>query len=256
MFAPPPDPAVEKTGADDTAGEGGATTRDACAEASSVNYGAAPDPFFSSDLQSPVMCMDPERVALYRSLGFIVGLAVRTGVPLPSFRLTAAWWMLVANESISTVDDFTARKEWATTRGGERGESKTSSVPGLRPSSPDEALSADTARERSPHSVVARVLAAFDRLEEVGPAREELEELFADARFVAPLSNGHVVELLPGGENLETRRCLTSNTCPYLPARRFPIIWSVLFRKVLIGGNSWSTDDVIHGRHVTFNQKD
>ena len=48
------------------------------------------------------------------------------------------------------------------------------------------------------------MLAALERIGGTGAGNEQLEKVLADARFVAPLSNGHMVELVPGGERAKS----------------------------------------------------
>lgn len=185
--------------------------------------GATPDPFFASSYRSPSIYMDPARVLCYRSLGLIVGLAVRTGVPLPSLRLSPTWWMLVTGETASLVDDVVA------TAGVKRAEPLLAApegekTPGVSSEAAAATAAGDVTRTRHDHSCLdeagsvaksasdtARgsisaldgVLAALGRIRESGSGKDELEKVLADARFVAPLSNGQMVELLPGGESQE-----------------------------------------------------
>lgn len=128
--------------------------------------------------------MDPGRVALYRSFGFIVGLAVRTGVTMSLSHLSPKWWMLVSNDVSSSEDNAAAV-------GGGRASRATSKA----------AVSSNLTQETPPQSAIDGVLTSFSRLEEAGLGKEEIDEILVDARFVAPLSNGHVTELLPGGED-------------------------------------------------------
>lgn len=173
----------------------------------SMDCGAAPDPLFSSNLHVPSVHVDPGRVALYRSLGFIAGLAVRTDVPLPILRtLTRRWWMLVAREDnvvADLVEEDGARPAMSM---GERVFGKAYGLlrmKAARPSSyTDGASSSPLGRYGSSgDGVVDRVLADLGRLGEAEPGSQEgVDELLADARFVVPLSNGQMVELLPGGK--------------------------------------------------------
>lgn len=160
--------------------------------------GWGPNPLFTSNRLSP-LCMDPGRVTLYRSFGFIVGLAVRTGVTLPLSHLSPKWWMLVSNDVSSSVQNASA------TRGECSPQATTSKVAGVTKSRPicaDAADSPNLSQETAPpQSAIDEVLMSFSRLEEAGLEKEEIDEILADARFVAPLSNGHVTELIPGGED-------------------------------------------------------
>lgn len=151
--------------------------------------------------------MDPARLALYRSLGFIAGLAVRMRVPLPMLRLTAHWWMLVANEPTAIVDKVAGGAEWTTPvllAKGERASrsaNESTAVAKSQLSCTDNVLLSPLTEEKSPSDVVDGVIAALGQLEEEGPGQERLDEVLTDARFVAPLSNGQVTELIPGGES-------------------------------------------------------
>lgn len=149
--------------------------------------GLVPNPLFTSKAMSPV-CMDPGRVALYRSLGFIVGLAVRTGVPLPLSHLSPKWWMLVS-DSASSPDDSAAA------RGKAAGLTRSRSI------CSEEASFSSLSNGTRFHPAIDGVFTSLGRLAEVGLAKEETEEILTDAKFVAPLSNGQVAELLPGGES-------------------------------------------------------
>ncbi|CAM9356733.1 unnamed protein product [Ectocarpus sp. 12 AP-2014] len=141
-----------------------------------------PNPYFTSRGLSPV-CMDPERVSLYRSFGFIVGVAVRTGVPLPLSHLSSQWWMLVSN--------------------GECPSAVTESAPGvtrtLADSSGTVLLRSNATKEAPPQYKIDGVLSALSHLVEAGLKQEEMDEVLADARFVAPLSSGNSAELVRGG---------------------------------------------------------
>ena len=149
--------------------------------------GLVPNPLFTSKGLSPV-CMDPGRVALYRSLGFVVGLAVRTRVPLPLSHLSPKWWMLVS-DGASSFDEPSA------TRG------KTSGLTTVSSSvCPEEASASYRSNETPVYPAIDGVFASLGRLAEAGLAKEEIEEILTDAKFVAPSSNGQVTELLPGGE--------------------------------------------------------
>lgn len=180
---------------------------------SPLDEGAVPDPTFTSNTagSAPAVCMDPIRLEYYRSFGFVVGLAVRTGVaPLPLPRLAPRWWMLVAEDEISA-------------RGGLEGSGTPAHVSqaackpdATKRSEVSEGWGASSSRlpradQRSAPSgstAVDVVLATLRRLQEGGAAvvtrqqQQRLDEILADARFVGPLSNGQVVELLPGGEAL------------------------------------------------------
>lgn len=155
-----------------------AATKANCVEA------VVPNPLFTSKGMSPV-CTDPGRVSLYRSLGFIVGLAVRTGVPMPLSHLSPKWWMLVS-DSASSFE-----------------ESRAVEAPGLTTSRsvcPEEASSSSLLNGTSLHPAIDEVFTSLGRLAEAGLAKEEIEEILTDAKFVAPLPNGQVTELQPGGE--------------------------------------------------------
>lgn len=157
-----------------------------------VDQDAVPNPLFVSS----GMCMDPGRISLYRSFGLIAGLAVRTGVPLPLSNLSPTWWMLVSGDESSSIDSPAAvggrPASGATRKEAARGRP--------RPVRPDEAVPSDSTKDPPPLCAVDEVLTKLNRLEETGLKKEELDELLLDARFVAPLSNGLVAELLPGGE--------------------------------------------------------
>lgn len=180
--------------------------------------GATPDPLFASNPLSPNIYMDPGRVSLYRSLGLIVGLAVRAGVPLPSLRLSPMWWMLVANEAASALMDVATADESmvrlsTTAEGSERTrgtESEAEAADGgkSRPSCLGEAVSVSddvTDKGKTSSSELDGVLAALERIREAAAGKDKLEEVLADARFVAPLSSGQMVELVPGGERSQER---------------------------------------------------
>lgn len=154
-------------------------TKEDCVE------GLVPNPLFTSKGLSPV-CMDPGRVALYRSLGFIVGLAVRTGVPLP-LHLSPKWWMLVS-DSASSFDEPAAARD------------KAPEITTSRSVCPEKASSSGFSRGTSLHPSMDKVFTSLGRLAEAGLATEEIEAVLADAKFVAPLPNGQVTELLSGGE--------------------------------------------------------
>lgn len=235
MFVPPPVSATETAGATGAAPSaathhiagdidsnnrvGDGSTSDGGTEAKTTPKdgvdGLAPNPLFTSNRLSP-LCMDPGRVTLYRSLGFIVGLAVRTGVTLPLSHLSPKWWMLVSNDVSPSV-------EHASAVGGECSSRATRKAAGLtrsRSACPDVTNASNLTQERPPQSTVDGVLKLFSRLEEAGLEKEEIDEILADARFVAPLSNGHVTELLPGGEDCgECTFCITPHTfyCIVLP---------------------------------------
>ena len=192
---------------------GGAAVRDVPDKALLAGCGATPDPLFVS--RSPNIYMDPARISLYRSLGLIVGLAVRTGVPLPSLRLSPAWWMLVANEASALTDvSATEEKKAAlsmTDEEGKRTPGTASEAEAVdrrrsRPSCLDEAapISDNVTDKRASISAIDGVLAALERIGGTGAGNEQLEKVLADARFVAPLSNGHMVELVPGGERAKS----------------------------------------------------
>lgn len=145
-----------------------------------------PNPLFTSKGMSP-MCMDPGRLALYRSFGFIVGLAVRTGVPLPLSHLSPKWWMLVS-DSASSLDETAAVRS--------KGVGLTRSRPVCSEEASSSALSHGTPLYPA---IIDGVLTSLGRLAEANLAKEEIQEILTDATFVAPLSNGQVTELLPGG---------------------------------------------------------
>lgn len=148
--------------------------------------GLVPNPLFTSKGMSPV-CMDAGRVALYRALGFIVGIAVRTGVALPLSHLSPKWWMLVS-DGASSFD------EPAAVRGKTSGLTTSSSV------CPVEASPSSLSNGTPLHPAIDGVFTSLGRLAEAGLAKEQIEEILIGAKFVAPLSSGQVTELLPGGE--------------------------------------------------------
>ncbi len=161
--------------------------------------GLIPNPQFTSNGSSPI-CMDPGRVMLYRSLGHISGLAVRTGVPLPLSHLSAKWWMHVSHSVRSSVRSSSAVESDRASRATSEATGDTRS----RFVSPSATLSPanPSLNEETPlPPAIDGVFASLERLGEAGLAREEVDEILADARFVAPLPNGQVAELLPGGEN-------------------------------------------------------
>lgn len=195
MFVAPPKSSEEGISKD------GPAVRDVRAETASMECRASPDPLFASSWQSPVVSLDRRRVAYYRSLGYIAGLAVRTGVALPSLHLTENWWILVANEESFTEDSIGVGTEWATSNANGAGEN---------------ASCADPAKQGSPTSMVDDVLAALGRIEAAEPAHQGvLDEVLAEARFVAPLSNGEMCELVPGGKRRKFRQPLR-RTCDEL----------------------------------------
>lgn len=159
---------------------------------------AAPNPHFVSN----GLVIDPGRISLYFSFGYIAGLAVRTGVPLPLAHLSPKWWTLVANhdDGCSSVDQYAA--VGACNAPG----AKNKSVEGTRSrSGRPEVVGCDAAKHLPPSSAVEEVLTKLGTLEEIVTKKGEVDELLADARFVAPLSNGEVAELLPGGEDMGKR---------------------------------------------------
>lgn len=219
MFVPPPASATEMTGA--TGVEPPAATHHVAANTDSNNIntrvsdgstadegieakappkenvnGWGPNPLFAYNGLSP-LCMDPGRVTLYRSFGFIVGLAVRTGVPMPLSHLSPKWWMLVSNDVCSPVRNTSAMRG----EGSSRATNKIAGVTISRPICADATSSSNLLRETAPQSAIDEVLTSFTRLEQAGVEKEEIDEILADARFVGPLSSGHVMELIPGGED-------------------------------------------------------
>lgn len=213
--------------ANDNTRTGGAVARDSPdGKTPSAGYGGAtPDPFFASSPRSPNIYMDPARVSLYRSLGLVVGLAVRAGVPLPSLRLSSTWWMLVANEAASALREVaTAEENMAklstTAEGGERtprtaSEAEAADGGKSRPSCLGEAVSISddvTDKGKTSSSELDGVLAALERIGEAAAGKDKLEKVLTDARFVAPLSSGQMVELVPGGERSQERGVRTHAT--------------------------------------------
>ncbi|CAM9328498.1 unnamed protein product, partial [Scytosiphon promiscuus] len=155
------------------------------------DHKAVPNPLFASN----GVAVDPGRLSLYRSLGFIAGIAVRTGVPLPLSHLSPRWWMLVSSDASSSPESPTA------VGGGPASGTKTKADARGRSRSvhPDGSMPSDAAKDHLPFCTVDEVLTKLSRLEEAGIKKKELDEVLADARFVAPLSNGLVAELQPGG---------------------------------------------------------
>lgn len=215
--------AITHKGSGDSVDNIDARVRHLRAENSGANEGsgAFPDPFFVCDLQSPPsMCMDTGRVALYHSLGIIAGLAALTGVPLP-LRLTATWWMLVADEASSTTGEPVMVPDWgismpldASGRELRRGETTS------RPRSPHKILpcklSSMAAGNRSsmllsPTLDVQRVHDSLGQLRtEAGWDEGPLDEVLQHAKFVAPLSNGYMAELVPEGGRAKYERFRTA----------------------------------------------
>lgn len=185
---------------------------------SSLDVGAVPDPLFASRRPtSSALCMDTERVGLYRSLGIIAGLAVRTGVPMPFPRLAPRWWMLVAEEEEHEEKEEQedeaedAREEKKKARGERQEEGNTSGddVVAARtkseqrwimPSSSGTLLTAETPAVCAIEGVLGTLGKLSEEAAETGKLEKALGEVLIEARFVGPLSNGQVMELLPGGE--------------------------------------------------------
>lgn len=200
MFVDTPTPAAKASDAvskGHTAPENGIGSKIPTKE---IFDGLAPNPHFTSNGSLPV-CMDPGRVMLYRSLGHISGLAVRTGVPLPLSHLSEKWWMLVSNSvcslvvgGSSAVESDRASRATSLATADARSQFVSPSVT-LSPTNPN------LNEEASLPSAKDGVFASLQRLEEAGLAREEVSQILADARFVAPLPNGQIAELLPGGES-------------------------------------------------------
>lgn len=190
-------------------------------EVSSQELGAVPDPLFVSHWHSPPVSMDPRRIGCYRSLGFIAGLAVRTRVPFPLPKLHPIWWMLIANGNNLLDRDATSTRAtvpWTAAKG-----QQTSCGMGKAPSelnipSPcfgkgDFCLRGQVGTESL---TMDGVIEALGHLGEGQTAQGALEETLTGARFVAPLSNGHVKELMLGGKNGNTwvmRRIIARSSC-------------------------------------------
>lgn len=224
--------------ANDKARTGGAMARDAPDDkvpSAGRSCRVTPDPLFASNPRSPNIYMDPARVALYRSLGSVVGLAVRAGVPLPSLRLSPTWWMLVANEASALLMDAPTAAEGNTvgtkmsaeggkrTPGGTASEAEAAEGGRSRPLGLDETapISGDVAdKGEASNSELDGVLAALERIGEAGAGKDKLEQVLADARFVAPLSNGQMVELVPGGERSQEQGVGTHSTGSVIEARQ------------------------------------
>lgn len=207
-----PDPSGVKPESNNAVGEGRTCTiRGLGAEIATKGKvgGLIPNPHFTSTGASPV-CMDPGRLMLYRSLGYLSGLAVRTGVPLPLSNLSPKWWMLVSkNTSCSSLDSSSAAENCHSSRVSNKATSRFA-CPSVTASSASPNLNEET----TPSSAIEEVFASLGRLEEAGVAQQEIDEILADARFVAPLPNGQVAELLPGGE--------TTCGCRLRPSDPFP----------------------------------
>lgn len=168
----------------------------------SHDNGVVPDPFFTSNQHCPALHMDPIRLGYYRSFGFIVGLAVRTGVPLPVPRLAPRWWMHVAEEESTPRDaNVVSRGEALDGIAAADDKVKTSGEKSQRPSEWERAPLNPPTEETSVASTIDVALAVLDRLGKTNTAsRETLDKILADARFVGPMSNGQVKELMPGGD--------------------------------------------------------
>lgn len=223
--------------ANDKPRTGGAMARDAPDDkvpSAGCSCFVTPDPLFASNPRSPVIYMDPARVALYRSLGLVVGLAVRAGVPLPSLRLSPTWWMLVANEASAllmdaltvesnTVGMSTSAEGGERTPGGTASEAEAAEGGRPRPAGLDETAPISGAvanKGGASNSELDGVLAALERIGEAGAGKDKLEQVLADARFVAPLSSGQMVELVPGGERSQEQGVGTRATGSVIEARR------------------------------------
>ncbi|CAM9095192.1 unnamed protein product, partial [Hapterophycus canaliculatus] len=167
-FSAAPDPVTANIGVNTEAG--GSLVAD---------HDAVPNPLFASN----GAFMDPGRLSLYRSFGHIAGLAVRTGVPLPLSHLSPRWWMLVSGDG--------SHVSGATSKAAAYGRSRSVCS--------DEVVPSDATNGPPPSHPVDDVLMKLSRLEEAGLKKDELNKMLEDARFVAPLSNGLVAELLPGG---------------------------------------------------------
>ena len=107
--------------------------------------------------------LDPGRIAMYRTFGQLMGIALRTHVPLP-LTLPSIIWRPLVGEDLSR----------------------------------DDLLSID--------SDVVALLEYFEHLEALGVTSDNFEQLIGDdLRFVAPLSGGTSVELLPGGQGIKVQ---------------------------------------------------
>lgn len=209
---------VDDTSAASIVGEGKASSGEqerATTTTHPLDEGMVPNPSFVSSQRSRTKSLDPERVGLYRSLGFIVGLAVRTGVPLPLSGLTPRWWMLVAEDCRDAFgeDDYTcgarktgdvANNEWKRNSTYEPAVARTTSV--VDCSGPSPGNSVGIQPKRQPSAEVDWLLGVLRRLADDDSRRRPesdspWNEVLADARFVGLLSNGQVVELFPGGES-------------------------------------------------------
>lgn len=178
-------------------------------EVSSQELGAVPDPLFVSHWHSPPVSMDPRRIAWYHSLGFIAGLAVRTRVPFPLPKLDPIWWMLIANgnslldrdaASSRTSVPLTAVKGHQTTCGiGKVSNEQNFPLPYFNKG--DSCL---RGQEEAQSLTVDGVIEALDRLREDQTAQGALEKTITGAKFVAPLSNGNIKELMLGGKSENT----------------------------------------------------
>lgn len=195
MFVPSPSQAATRGSsvAPDLVGANIGANTEAC-DSFIADHDAVPNPLFASD----GMTMDPGRVSLYRSFGYITGLAVRTGVPLPLSHISSRWWMLVSGDDVSSsANNFAAagggHASGATSKAAARGRSRSVRA--------NEGIPSDATQVPPPLCAIDEVLMKLSRLEEAGLKKEELDELLADARFVSPLSNGLMAELLPGGED-------------------------------------------------------
>jgi len=119
-------------------------------------------PFCVPPGQTP-LGLDPGRIALYRSFGQLMGIALRTQVPLP-LALPSIIWRPLVGEDLSR----------------------------------DDLMAID--------SDVVGLLEYFEHLEALGVTSENFEQLVGgDLRFVAPLSDGSSVELMPGGRHVQVQ---------------------------------------------------
>lgn len=178
-------------------------------EVSSQELGAVPDPLFVSHWHSPPVSMDSRRIGWYRSLGFIAGLAVRTRVPFSLPKLDPIWWMLIANGN-SLLDRDAASTRSSVPLAAVNGQ-QTSCGIGKTPNEVNFSLPCfdkgdfSLRGQEEPQSLtVDSVIEALDRLGEDQSAQGALEETLTGARFVAPLSNGNIKELMLGGKNGNT----------------------------------------------------
>ncbi|CAN0151953.1 unnamed protein product [Ectocarpus sp. 13 AM-2016] len=85
---------------------------------------------------------------------------------------------------------------------GECPSAVTENAPGVTrtlANSPGTVLRSNATKEAPPQCKIDGVLSALSDLEEAGLKQEEMDEVLADARFVAPLSSGNSAELVRGG---------------------------------------------------------